>query len=94
MKNLASGFLIFLNWGTSFLVTLTFEPLEVAISPAGTFWMYACICLIGAVAMQLTLVETRGRTLQQIQQQFASDIIELSDEGCVDSKRESSASKG
>ena len=95
VKNLASGFLIFINWGTSFLVTLTFEPLEEAITTAGTFWMYSGICLLGAIAMQLTLVETKGKTLQQIQQQFVSgNLMELGDDGFNDSKNSSFSLKG
>ncbi|KAF0304858.1 Facilitated trehalose transporter Tret1-2 [Amphibalanus amphitrite] len=95
VKNLASGIAIFFNWGTSFLTTLTFEPLEDAISPAGTFWMYACLCLIGAVILQLTLVETRGKTLEQIQQHFDTrKDVEPSDASSQDSSGSGGDLKG
>ncbi|XP_043246973.1 facilitated trehalose transporter Tret1-like [Amphibalanus amphitrite] len=95
VKNLASSIAIFFNWGTSFLTTLTFEPLEDAISPAGTFWMYACLCLIGAVILQLTLVETRGKTLEQIQQHFDSGKdVEPSDASSQESRGSGGDLKG
>ncbi|XP_043246969.1 facilitated trehalose transporter Tret1-like [Amphibalanus amphitrite] len=95
VKNLASGIAIFFNWGTCFLTTLTFEPLEDAISPAGTFWMYACLCLFGAVILQLTLVETRGKTLEQIQQHFdTGKDVEPSDASSQDSRGSGGDLKG
>ena len=37
----------------------------------GTFWLYGAICLIGFVVLYLQVPETKGRTLEQIERQFA-----------------------
>ncbi|XP_037068575.1 facilitated trehalose transporter Tret1-2 homolog, partial [Pollicipes pollicipes] len=70
IRDAASGVAVFCNWTCAVLVTLTFAPLEHAITTAGVFWMYAIICLFGAVAMHFVVIETRGRTLDEIQQQM------------------------
>ena len=55
-----------------FLVTLTFNPLANAITEAGVFWLYSAICFGGVGYVAIFCYETKGKTLQEIQDHFRS----------------------
>lgn len=57
-------------WIACFALTLSFKPINVALGASGTFWLYGAICLVGFVVMYLKVPETKGRTLEEIEQQF------------------------
>ena len=50
-------------WISCFGLTLTFKPINAALGAAGTFWLYAAICVLGFVVVALFLRETKGRDL-------------------------------
>ena len=54
-------------WTACFILTYTFPLLNAALGPAGTFWIYAAICLAGLLFLYLRLPETRGKTLEAIE---------------------------
>jgi sugar porter (SP) family MFS transporter len=54
-------------WTACFLLTYTFPLLNAALGAAGTFWVYASICLAGLVFLSLRLPETRGKTLEELE---------------------------
>ncbi len=54
-------------WTACFVLTYTFPALNAGLGAAGVFWIYAAICLAGAVFIYLRLPETRGRTLEEIE---------------------------
>jgi sugar porter (SP) family MFS transporter len=55
-------------WAACFLLTYTFPLLNAAAGTGLTFWLYAVICAAGALFVLRTLPETRGRTLEQIEE--------------------------
>ncbi len=57
---------VFALWAGCFTLTYTFPLLNRALGPAGTFWAYAAICLLGFVFILLRLPETKGITLEEI----------------------------
>ncbi len=57
-------------WIACFALTLSFKPINLALGASGTFWLYGAICLVGFVVMYLRVPETKGRTLEEIEQQF------------------------
>ena len=57
-------------WVACFILTYTFPPLTVALGMAGTFSLYAVICLIGFVFVAYRVPETKGKTLEQIEQEL------------------------
>jgi sugar porter (SP) family MFS transporter len=59
-------------WSACFILTYTFPLLNAALGTAGTFWIYAVICLAGWVFLYLRLPETRGRTLEEIETSIRS----------------------
>jgi SP family sugar porter-like MFS transporter len=54
-------------WSACFLLTYTFPLLNAKLGPAGTFWTYAAVCLLGAMFLFARLPETKGRTLEAIE---------------------------
>jgi sugar porter (SP) family MFS transporter len=54
-------------WIACFILTCTFPILNSGLGPAGTFWLYAGICVAGFLFVLLRLPETRARTLEEIE---------------------------
>ena len=54
-------------WLACFILTYTFPILNATLGSAGTFWLYAGICLVGFLFIKRKLPETKGKTLEQIE---------------------------
>ncbi|MGA2176570.1 MAG: sugar porter family MFS transporter [Verrucomicrobiota bacterium] len=54
-------------WIACFLLTYTFPRLNAKLGAAGTFWLYAVICVFGFVFIRYKLPETKGKTLEEIE---------------------------
>jgi MFS transporter, SP family, arabinose:H+ symporter len=54
-------------WIASFVLTYTFPLFNQALGAAGTFWIYAAICVAGFVFIKSRLPETKRKTLEQIE---------------------------
>jgi sugar porter (SP) family MFS transporter len=57
-------------WIACFVLTLTFPYLKDNLGPAGTFWLYAVICVLGFVFVKSALPETKGKSLEQIEKEL------------------------
>ena len=57
-------------WIACFVLTETFPVLRERLGAAITFWIYGGICAFGFVLFKLKLPETKGKTLEQIEQEF------------------------
>jgi MFS family permease len=55
-------------WIASFVLTFTFPVILGAIGSAGAFWLYSAVCFCGLVFVWRRVPETKGRTLEQIEQ--------------------------
>jgi sugar porter (SP) family MFS transporter len=56
------------NWGAAFLVSQGFLSLISVIGDSLTFWLFALFCGLGWVWIYRTVPETKGQSLEQIQQ--------------------------
>jgi SP family arabinose:H+ symporter-like MFS transporter len=54
-------------WIACFILTFTFPMLNRNLGPAVTFWIYAAICMAGFLFIRSRLVETKGKTLEDIE---------------------------
>jgi SP family sugar porter-like MFS transporter len=54
-------------WIACFILTYTFPMLNANLGAAGTFWLYAVVCVLGFFFILLRLPETKGKTLEQIE---------------------------
>lgn len=57
-------------WIASFILTYTFPIINHAIGPSGSFWLYAGICFFGFVFAWREVPETRGKTLETLEEQL------------------------
>lgn len=55
-------------WIACFILTYTFPLLNSSLGAARTFWIYAAICVAGFVYIKLRLPETKGKSLEEIEQ--------------------------
>jgi MFS family permease len=63
-------------WIACFLLTYTFPFLNKVLGSAGTFWLYAAICVAGFVFIHLKLPETKGKSLEQIEREWVKEADE------------------
>jgi len=54
-------------WIGTFTLTLTFPALMANLKGSFTFWLYAFICVLGFIFIRLTLPETKGKTLEELE---------------------------
>jgi SP family sugar porter-like MFS transporter len=57
-------------WIASFILIVTFPALNGKIGAAGTFWTYAVICIAGFFFIHWKLPETKGMTLEEIEDTY------------------------
>ena len=55
-------------WIASFVLTYTFPILNKLLNASGTFWLYAFICLSGFLFILKKLPETKGKSLEEIEE--------------------------
>jgi len=55
-------------WIACFVLTYTFPLLNERLGPAKTFWIYASVCMAGFLFIRLRLPETKGKTLEEIEE--------------------------
>ena len=58
------------NWGTTWLVTLTFLPLVAFIGKTGVFWVYGFFAIVTLVLFYFLIPETNGESLEKIEDQW------------------------
>lgn len=56
-------------WASSFLLTFSFPALTRTFGQAGAFVVYGVTCLVGGVCVRALVPETKGRSLEQIEDQ-------------------------
>ena len=54
-------------WAACFVLTYTFPLLNASLGTAGTFWVYAGVCMLGFLGVKKWLPETKGKTLEEIE---------------------------
>ena len=58
------------NWTSNLVVSMTFLHLARYLTRHGTFWLYTGIALLGWIFIFLLLPETKGRSLEQVEELF------------------------
>lgn len=66
----ASGAATLMALLCAFLVARTFPTLQEALTPQGTYWLYGIFCLLAFIFVYLVVPETKGRTLEEIENYF------------------------
>lgn len=66
VRSLGSGLATTMNWGSNFIIGMTFLPMMNALGASWTFAVYAVICALGWVAVFKVYPETAGLKLEDI----------------------------
>jgi SP family sugar porter-like MFS transporter len=70
IRGAAMSIAVFTLWLGSFSVSYTFPILNESIGPKWTFWVYGIICFVGFFIIRKYLVETKGKSLEEIEQEM------------------------
>ncbi len=70
VRGKAVSFATAANWATAFLVAQFFLTLTGGIGNSATFFLFAGMCVLGFIFVWRYVPETRGRTLEEIQQMW------------------------
>lgn len=66
VRSLGSGLATATNWGSNFVVGLTFLPMMEYLTPVWTFATYSLICIVGWVCCWAIYPETKGLGLEDV----------------------------
>lgn len=72
IRGQASSMAIVALWIAYFILVFTFPILAKAIGTYGPFYLYAVICLLGFLFIRSKVKETKGQTLEQLEQSFVA----------------------
>ena len=64
------GIKTFVGWLSATVVLLSFEPYQEAVNPWGAFFTFSFIIFFAVLFVYKFIPETKGKTLEEIQQQF------------------------
>ena len=67
VRGAAMAISTFALWIACFILTYTFPLLNKGLGAAGTFWVYAGICILGFIFVLKKLPETKGKSLEEIE---------------------------
>lgn len=70
IRGMAMAVSTFALWAACFVLTYTFPLFNAGLGAYGTFWLYALICLLGFVFIKAYLPETKGKSLEEIEQEL------------------------
>ena len=70
IRGVAMSIATFALWAACSVLTYTFPLLNSSLGAAGTFWLYGAICLSGGLFVSLYVPETKGKSLEQIENEL------------------------
>jgi len=70
VRGVGMGISVFFLWFGTFTLTFSFPLLNEGIGTAYTFWLYGAICFLGFFIVKKYLVETKGKTLEEIEREL------------------------
>jgi len=66
------------NWGSNFIVALTFPVLLAALGGAGAFWLFAALGIVAWCFVWFLVPETKGRSLEEIEADMRGTTVSTS----------------
>ncbi len=67
VRGAAMSFAVVVLWIANFLLTYTFPAIKETLGWTLNFWLYALICAIGFAVLAIKLPETKGKSLEEIE---------------------------
>ena len=71
VRSAAVGCATLTNFGTNFLVSLALPSIQSELGQANTYFLFAALGLVSIGSIYYTLPETKGKTLEEIQDEFS-----------------------
>ncbi len=72
IRGIASSIAIVSLWGAYFILVFTFPILAKVLGAYGPFYLYAGICFLGFLFIRVKVKETKGQTLEELENNFIS----------------------
>lgn len=72
LKGTASSSAAFFNWMLAFIVTISFPSAVDAFGSAAVLFFFSLICALSVFFVIFFMVETKGKTFTEIQQEFGT----------------------
>ncbi|XP_072753346.1 facilitated trehalose transporter Tret1-2 homolog [Anoplolepis gracilipes] len=79
LKGAASSSAAFFNWMLAFIVTISFPSAVDSLGSAAVLFFFALICLLSVFFVIFCMVETKGKTFTEIQQEYGTLLPDLND---------------
>ena len=73
LRSIMSGFMATFMWALIGILAGGFEPYQCAVRPYTAWWVFAGIALLSIPFVAILLPETKGKTLEEIEQYFDRD---------------------
>merc|ERR1719384_1560129 len=73
VKSVASSAATTTNWTLAFIVTKFFSNMVVGVTEAGSFWVFGGFTVLTFIFCLLFVPDTKGKSLEEIQELFRSD---------------------
>jgi SP family sugar porter-like MFS transporter len=70
IRGAAMSVATFSLWAACFILTYSFPILNRVLKASGTFWLYGAICLVGFLFILKKLPETKGKSLETIENEL------------------------
>lgn len=67
IRGIATSVAVVSLWAAYFILVFTFPVLAKTLGTYGPFWLYAAICLLGFFFIRSKVKETKGRTLEELE---------------------------
>jgi hypothetical protein len=75
MRGLGIGIAVFFGWSTNAVLALFFPALVEGIGITGVFFLFACIGVVALIFVITQVPETRGRSLESLEEDVESGAI-------------------
>jgi len=73
VRGAAMAVATFALWSGNALLAYFFPVINNRVNASGSFWIFALICVAGFFYIRARLIETRGRSLEEIEKEFLKD---------------------
>ncbi|XP_075549355.1 solute carrier family 2, facilitated glucose transporter member 8-like [Dermacentor variabilis] len=83
VKGFATGFCTAFSFGYSFLLIKEFYRLQFVLGVAGSYWLFGVLLLVGFLLFWIFLPETKRKTLEEIEQLFGKQVVDLASEAVI-----------
>lgn len=78
LKGAASSSAAFFNWILAFIVTISFPSAVDALGSSTVLFFFALVCALSVFFVIFCMIETKGKTFTEIQQEYGTHAHEES----------------